>query len=285
MKLRSSSVFLATALSVCLLSSQVQAHWCNDLWGSAYNLVVRPESDTVTVPSSGSASLNVFVQNNMEYALPSFVLAATASGATITATRQTQKVSGTLLPGEKAKYTLAITKSGGGSVNVTDIDFSVTFGNSNQSNMYGSAAASGAKAAMIKKADGTLSPTPPPPGLGQASSMTQGTQLLYAATADFGDTEAGLDGLLKLYCAGRASWNTGSSAVIASNCKDSSSTVCPTTTPGSGNGSKYDYMHLWAAGELGVRKSPLLPFLGRRNPLNRVAGRVRHAMRMKTAGN
>jgi hypothetical protein len=102
MNFRNSSVFLGTALSIFLLTSQVEAHWCNDLWGSAYNLVVRPESDTVTVPSSGSASLNVYVQNNMEYALPSFVLAATATGATITATRQTQKVSGTLLPGEKA---------------------------------------------------------------------------------------------------------------------------------------------------------------------------------------
>src|SRR5512138_1883889 len=98
MNLRKASLLLGTALSVLLVSPSSEAHWCNDLWGSAYNLVVRPETDSI----SGS-SINVFVQNNMEYALPSFTLAATASGATIKVTRQTQKVSGTLLPGEKAK--------------------------------------------------------------------------------------------------------------------------------------------------------------------------------------
>jgi hypothetical protein len=254
MNLRRTSVFLGTALSLFLLSSQVEAHWCNDLWQSAYNLVVRPESDTVTVPTSGSANLNVFVQNNMEYALPNFNLVASGTGATIKVTRQTQKVSGTLLPGEKAKFTLAITKSGGGAVNATDITFSVNFGNSGQDGLYGSGAA---KAAMIKKTDGTLSPATPPPGLSSLPTGGQGVQLQYAAAADFGDTAGGLDKLLQLYCAGRGSWNTGSSAVIKSNCTDTSSTVCPTTTPGTGNGSKFDYMHLWAAGELAARKSGL----------------------------
>jgi hypothetical protein len=257
MAFRNGSVFVGAALSVFLLSSSAQAHWCNDLWGSAYNIVVRPESDTVTVPSSGSASLSVFVQNNMGYALPSFQLVADIGGTAVTATRQTQKVSGTLLPGEKAKYTLTISKSGGGSVAATDINFSVHFGNSGQDNMYGSAAATGAKAAMIRKTDGSLFPTPPPPGLGLGSSMTQGTQLLNAAVADFGDTNSGLDKLLQLYCAGRGSWNTGSSAVTKSNCTDTSSTVCPTSTPSASFGSKYDYMHLWAAVELAARKSGL----------------------------
>ena len=186
MKFRTSSVFLGTALLLCLLPSQALAHWCHDLWGSAYNLVVRPESDTVTVPSSGSANLTVYLQNNMEYALPNFKLTAQGSGVTITATRQTQKVDGTLLPGEKAKYTLAITKSGGGTLNATDIDFSVSFGNSGQSGLYPT---SGAKAVMIKKADGSLSPAPPPPALGQGNS--QASNLYYAATADYGSTDDG----------------------------------------------------------------------------------------------
>ena len=252
-----SRVFLGAALAVVLFSTEADAHWCNDLWGSAYNLVVRPESDTVTVPSSGSASLNVYVQNNMEYALDSFSLVADIGGTAITAKAASQVASGKLMPGEKQKYTLTVTKSGGGSVNATDINFSVTFGGSGQSNMYGSAAATGAKAAMIKKTDGTLFPAAPPPGLGTGSSMTQGTQLLYSAAADFGDTANGLDKLVNLYCAGRGSWNSGSATPIKSNCPDTTTTVCPTTTPTSGNGSKYDYMHLWAAGELAIRKSKL----------------------------
>ena len=253
-----SRVFLGAALAVVMFSSEADAHWCNDLWGSAYNLVVRPESDTVTVPASGSASLNVYVQNNMEYALDAFNLVADIGGKSVTAKAASQVVNGKLMPGEKQKYTLTVTKSGGGSVNATDINFSVSFG-SGEASMYGQNASANAKAAMIRKTDGTLFPTAPPPDLGKASSMTQGTQLLYAASSDFGDTATGLDNLLKLYCAGRASWNTGSAAVTKSNCPDTTTTTanCPTTTPTSGNGSKYDYMHLWAAGELAIRKSKL----------------------------
>ena len=252
-----SRVLLGATLALLALSSQAEAHWCNDLWGSAYNLVVRPESDTITVPASGSASLNVYVQNNMEYALDSFKLVADIGGTAVTATAASQVSSGKLMPGEKQKYTLTVTKSGGGSVNATDINFSVTFGSSGQSNMYGENASANARAAMIRKVDGTLFPTVPPPDLGKASSMTQGTQLMYAATADFGDTASGLDKLMNLYCAGRGSWNSGSSTPIKSNCPDATTTVCPTTTPSSGNGSKFDYMHLWAAGELAIRKSKL----------------------------
>lgn len=248
MRLRRTGVALGIALSLFLVSPRVEAHWCDDLWGSAYNLVVRPESDAIT-----GSSLDVFVQNNMEYALPSFKLTATADGATIKATRQTQKVNGTLLPGEKAKYTLAW--SGGSVGSITDIDFAVSFGNSGQSGSYGEAVGGGAKAVMIKKADGTLFPAGSPPGIGTGNS--QAAQLYTAAIADFDNTNDGLDKLLKLYCAGRGSWNSGSAAVVNSNCPDATKTVCPTNTPNSGTGSKFDYMHLWAAGELAVRKSAL----------------------------
>jgi hypothetical protein len=251
MKNRTIHALLGTAFLLCLLPSEVQAHWCHDMWGSAYNLVVRPESDTVTVPSSGSASLTIYVQNNMEYALPNWELSAEASGATITATRQTQKVNGTLLPGEKAKYTLAITKSGGGTFNATDLDFSVSFGNG-QSGLYPS---SGAKAAMIKKADGSLYPTPPAPSVGTGND--QASNLYYAAAADFGNSSDGLDKLMKLYCAGRGSWSSTSMGILKGFCDDATTVACPTTTPGTGNGSKFDYVRLWAAGELGARRSAL----------------------------
>ena len=39
---------LATGL--CLAPQTAQAHWCDDLWASSYNIVVKPEADTVTAP-------------------------------------------------------------------------------------------------------------------------------------------------------------------------------------------------------------------------------------------
>jgi len=246
-------ILVLAVLAISLPPLAAQAHWCNDMWQSSYNIVVRPASDTVTVPSSASASLDIFVQNNMGYLLPSFKLTATMTSGTITATRQTQKVAGTLLPGEKAKYTLAITKSGGGSVTIDSISFAVSFG-SGQSGMYGQ---SPGKAVMIRKAaDGSLVPSAsPPPGL---TSDDQSRQLQYAAQTDFSDVSSGLDTLMNYYCAGRGSWNSQSDAVLTPACTGAA-TDCTkaTSTMGTGAGTKWQYPHLWAALELVARKSGL----------------------------
>jgi hypothetical protein len=244
---------LGTVLTLSLLSTQARAHWCNDLWGSAYNIVVRPASDTVTVPSSGSANLEIFVQNNMGYLLPSFTLKASASGATITVSRQTQKVANTLMPGEKAKFTLAISKSGGGSVAVGDITFGVTFGSSGQSGSYPT---SSGKAVMIRKTDGSLVPSAPPPGIGTGNS--QARQLQGAAVADFSNVDTGLDKLMSLYCAGRKSWGADDDSVITPACSGTA-TDCgkATRSVSASKGTKFDYTKLWAAGELAARKSSL----------------------------
>ncbi len=257
MTLRKGSLFVGSALSLVLVSFQAQAHWCDDLWASSYNIVVRPESDTVT---SGS-NLKVFVQNNMGYLLPSFKLAASIGGTAITTTAPTTlKVPGTLLPGEKGTWVLPVTKSGGGTVKIEDITFSVSFGNSGESRCYPT---KGANAVMVVKTDGTLYPSAPPPGLdspvnpGCTGDLAQGRSLQYQAVADFEDEGVGLDALLKLYCAGRASFGS-SDGVSQTYCKSSTSIdACPTSKPASGTGSKYDYMHLWAAGELAARKSAL----------------------------
>ena len=81
--------FLACAAVSVTTARPALAHWCNDLWMSGYNIVVRPATDTVTVPASGSASLNLWVQNNMGYPLSDFGLTVTATGYTVTATRAT----------------------------------------------------------------------------------------------------------------------------------------------------------------------------------------------------
>jgi len=258
------TILLGTFLAIFILPVDARAHWCDDLWTSSYNIVVRPDSDTVTVGTSGSATMNITVQSNMGYAVPNFVLTAKIGTTAITATRATGKIAGTTLySGEKVKYTLAVTKSGGGSVKVEDISFFVKFGNSSQTNCYPT---QGGQPVMVRKTDGTLYPSTPPPGLssiaapggGCTGELTQARQLQYAAQTDFIDVNAGLDKLMTLYCAGRASWNSGSDAVIAAACTGTA-TDCTkgTRATAAGAGTKYDYPHLWAALELAVRKSSL----------------------------
>lgn len=246
------SISIGAALAL-LAPAAARAHWCDCLWESSYNLVVRPETTTVTVPSGGSATLNVFVQNNMGYLLPNFVLGVSASGATVSAKlADTLKVSGTLLPGEKAKYAITVGKSGGGTVSVEDITFSVQFGNAGQSGKY---PAGDGKAVVVVKPDGSLYPASPMPDIGTGGD--QAANLYYTAAADFDDVGSALDKLMNLYCAGRGSWNTGSMAIVPTNCPSATATTCPTKVPTAGSGTKFDYVHLWSAGELAARKGVL----------------------------
>lgn len=256
MKFRNISAFVGATLGVCLLSSEASAHWCDDLWASSYNIVVRPETDTVTVPASGSANLNIYVQNNMGYQLTNFKLTAKLGSTTITPTApKLDKVSGALAPGQKATWTLPISKSGGGTVKIEDLSFSVSFGNSGQSRCY---PLTGGSPVMVVKTDKTLVPSKPA-GLDSPQSvcmeLSQSRDLQYQAIAEFEDVNVGLDKLMNFYCAGRGSWGA-SDGVTPTYCKDATSTTCPTSKP-SGVGSKYQYIHLWAAGELAARKSGL----------------------------
>jgi len=250
MALRSSSVPIAVALLAALLGpGAARAHWCDDLWDSAYNVVVRPASDTVDVPASGTASLDLFVQNNMGYPLKDFKLEAHAAGFAISGSSAPPKVAGYLMPGEKVKYTLAIQRSGGTSLQVESLSFYVSFGDAPQSRFYGL----NGPAAVVRKASGELSPPPPIPTL---AGNYQSLHLQSSANADYGDLGAGLDALLAEYCAGRSSWDRNSGAPIASRCPSPTSTVCPTSATVA-PGSKYDYQHLWAAGELAYRRASL----------------------------
>ena len=199
MNIPQASMLVGTVLSVLLCSAQAQAHWCDDMWVSSYNIVVRPDSDT--------SPKELYVQNNMGYQLINFKLTATAGSGAITLTAPTTlKVAGTLLPAEKGTWKIA----SGSPAKIEDITFSVSFGNSGQSGRYPT---TGAKAVMIVKTDGTLYPAAPPPGL-DSSAGDQARSLQYPAVADFEDLNTGLDKLLQLYCAGRAS--VSSSGLFAS---------------------------------------------------------------------
>jgi hypothetical protein len=245
MTCRRSGILSATTILLALPATPAWAHWCNDLWASSYNLTVRPDSD--------ASPKEVYVQNNMGYQLTNFKLTATASSGAVTLTAPTNlKVSGTLLPGEKGTWKI----TGGSPAKIEDVTFNVSFGSSGQSGLYPT---SGAKAVMIVKNDGSLSPASPAPGLANSAGSAgnaQSRSIEFQALADWDDLNTGLDKLLNLYCAGRASWGS-TDGVTQANCKDNKSTSCPTTKPTSGTGSKFDYIHLWAAGALAVRKDSL----------------------------
>ena len=40
------SVVLLVAIILALPSTSAWGHWCDDLWSSGYDIVVRPDSDT-----------------------------------------------------------------------------------------------------------------------------------------------------------------------------------------------------------------------------------------------
>jgi hypothetical protein len=250
-----SGVLLGAVLFLSLPASDASAHWCDDIWSSGYNLVVRPDSDT--------SPKALYVQNNMGYQLPNLKLTATsASGGAITlAAPTTLKVANTLLPGEKGTWRI----TSGNPAKVEDLTFSVTFGNTSGANskQYVCYPLAGAHAAMIVKTDGSLYPATPTgldnpksPGNGCVGLVAGGTSLQYQAIADFEDLNVGLDKLLQNYCAGRASWGQTADAVALTYCKDTSTTTCPTSKPSS-VGAVTDYVHMWSAGELAVRKGSL----------------------------
>ncbi|MGC4116062.1 MAG: PKD domain-containing protein [Myxococcales bacterium] len=253
-------------LGLCLLpTSTALAHWCNCLWASGYNLVVRPAQDSVSVAAGTPATLDVYVQNNMGYPLLSFVLTAKATGYTINVSGPSPKVLNYLMPGEKLKKTLTITRSTAATLNVESIDFYVSFGNAGQSNVYG-IYSSPHNAVAIRKTDGTLAPAALG-GLGSGGSGDQGMYLRNMALADYGDLAAALDrthlvspnlpGLMEEYCSGRGSWDHSNvNSLVNTYCKDLSTTTCPARYTETAL-TKYDAQHLWSATALVERKSVL----------------------------
>lgn len=241
-------VVLAMVLS--LWSQPALAHWCHDLWGSSYNIVVKPATDTVNVPAGGNATLDVFVQNNMGYPLINFALRATATNYSITITRQAPRVTGFLMPGENLRHTLTISSTAGGTLTMANLNFYVDFGEGTQDQEYGGGT-TGARHVVVRKNDNTLKPTQP---FTVPAAWDQALHLGASAKADYVDLAGGLDDLMGEFCAGRGSWDTGGAPANTTYC-NGTATTCPAAV--SRSHTKYDYQHLWASGELAYRKSAL----------------------------
>ena len=262
MKFPKCRVVLGLALFLTLPSTYAWAHWCDDLWSSGYDIVVKPDSDT--------SPKTLYVENRWGYQLTNFKLMATSSsGGAITLTPPTTlKVANTLLPGEKGIWKIA----SGNPAKIEDITFDVSFGDTG-GKQYGCYPVLGASPVMVVKNDGSLFPTAIA-GIDSPKSPTSrgcslgdvglGTSLQDQTIADWEDQDAGFDALMHIYCSGRGSWGTAGpvgnyagEGVSPSYCKDSSSYSCPSTKPTVSPGSRSDYMHLWAAGALAIRKSAL----------------------------
>lgn len=238
----------ATLLAVALLAQSASAHWCHDLWGSSYNIVVKPATDTVNVPSGGSATLDVFVQNNMGYPLKNFALRAAATGYSVTISRQAPKVTGYLMPGENLQHTLTLTGTTGTFL-VEALSFYVNFGDGSQDQLYGGGS-TGADHAVLRRTDGTRFPNP----LTVPTPNDQALHLAASAKADFQSLSGGLDDLMGEFCSGRGSWDSAGGAPTTSFCTGTATTCPAQVTRGH---TKYDYQHLWASFELAYRKSAL----------------------------
>lgn len=228
-------IVFASTLALLLAPSVALAHWCDDLWDSSYNIVVKPASDTVTVPASGSATLDLYVQNNMGYPLKNFRFRAEASGYTINSTSTTPKVANYLMPGETLKYTLTISKSGGATLDVISLAFYVNFGNSTsttQDDYYSGerSSQSGGHPVIVKKISGGLFPASITAL--RSTNNDQGYYLQNSVNADYlGSPSTGLDGMLGEMLG---------------------ETDCLVASP-----NDYDYLDIWAAIGLAVRKSVL----------------------------
>lgn len=261
------SVFCVTAVVVALqgVSQKAHGHWCDCLWDAAYNIVVKPESDSVVVPSLGTASLVVWVQNNMGYPLVNFSLSRgeVPSGFAVDdIVPVSPLVANYLMPGERQRHTIVLSRtSGSGTLDVADLELFVAFGEgSSQDRDYGNGntkpqATNHGRDVMKKMGDGSLEPAAAP-DLGYCGG--QAAQLGPVAVADFGDAETGLDGLLQTYCCGRGSFTAGGARTSEGNscCSNASTTgSCPTSFRSTTT--KYDYGHIFAGEMAAARKSGL----------------------------
>jgi hypothetical protein len=255
-------IVLGVALLSTLASTHAWAHWCDDLWASAYDIIVRPDSDT--------SPKELYVENHWGYQLTNFVLTATSSsGGTVTLTApSTLKVKGTLLPGERGTWKI----TAGNPAKIEDLSFHVTFGNTSGSlsKQYACYPVLGGSPVMVLKNSGDRFPsavtaipkngTDPKPNTPNGCTygdVALGRSLQLQTIADWEDMNVGLDNMLILYCAGRGSWGNNDKTVKPSSyCKDGSSTTCP-AKPTAIPGSRSDYMRLWGAGALAIRKGSL----------------------------
>ncbi|MBN1961995.1 MAG: hypothetical protein JW841_13700 [Deltaproteobacteria bacterium] len=289
---------LAVAILLAMFTSIsiAYAHWCDCLWASRYNVVVRPESDSVDL-SNGANKLVLYVQNNMGYPLIKFSLEAYSEVADISIARATPVLNADaqgyhyLLPGENLRHELTLTPKAGTSVAnlaVEEIKFYIFFdhprdgddingsGTNDQGHSYSydhyddepNTNNPPGTGVVIQKTNNTLAPTTL--NFNTDRTNSQARHVNSSSKVDFGnDTQwpVAIDQLFDEYCAGRGSWSSEGGA----SCSTSGISCCGKNGTDYGaddsecdfdgvsntSADNYDWQHLWAAGELAYRKDIL----------------------------
>ncbi len=262
------------AMGLCALASPAAAHWCDCLWDSRYNIVIRPVLDSIDVPEVGSATLEVWLQNNMGYPLSNYALYAFANDFNIVRSVDSSSRTGSfVLPGERVRETLTITRDGvDETIAIDDISFYVRFGGGVQDSGYGSS--------NVTSPPSTVNPSSDTAARRQAGSVFHGVTPIFesdsntsqarhlrsAVRADFGDAGERANGITYLfneYCVGRDSWASGdgrpvNAAVACPPVDGPPDTACASESARTGQTmTKYDWQHVWSAGELVYRWSIL----------------------------
>jgi len=268
------SLAVLLALATTLAPVAASAHWCDCLWDSRYNVVIRPVVDSIEVPASGEVRFVIWLQNNMGYPLYDYSVLGYADGFTINndsnilvdnPTRE--PYTNFVMPGERLRHEVIVTRNGGGStLNMEDIGFYIDFGSGNaQPQRYGSSGNSVPSSDTILKrfSDGAM--VPADPNIQSDQLNTQARHVRSSARADFAGsathrTDAMFD-LANEYCAGRHAWGSSDpGSPVTQNCTSpptgSGDTDCPGQVRNTST-NKYQWQHLWAAGELAYRKDLL----------------------------
>ncbi len=267
---------LAVLLVAALAPASALAHWCDCLWDSRYNVVIRPVVDSVEVPEAGQTSFVIWLQNNMGYPLYDYSIEAYAAGFTISrpivddATRA--PYTDFVMPGERLRHEVRVSRDGGGpTLDVADIGFYIYFGNDSiQPRRYGDDPNTLPSSDTILKRFGDGSMVPASPNLhGDEINNNQARLIRSSARADFSpnaaDRTQALQDLMNEYCAGRHSWGSSdpgrpAEQYCATPPDGSGDTECPGRVHNSADNSettKWWWQHLWAAGELAYRRDVL----------------------------
>jgi hypothetical protein len=114
---------LACLVAVALaLPGSAAAHYCSNIFSGPARFVVKPETTTVTISGTSTATLKVYLQNNFPYKLFGMKMRGQATGYTITVSPAQQDIH----PGQNVLFTFSI-KGTAGTVSVSTLNLQVMF--------------------------------------------------------------------------------------------------------------------------------------------------------------
>jgi hypothetical protein len=109
--------------------SETFAHWCSNIYQTYARIVVKPERDTIDIPTGQSGALKVRIRNNYPYTMEYILLRANPPGelsVTVSPT-ESEARNKTIFAGQEATFTLTITRTANGNDDVDVLNLEVNF--------------------------------------------------------------------------------------------------------------------------------------------------------------